>query len=62
MNDNTDPEGPRHAHALSLINDLAILLRNAESRGLEVIDGKGEKVFQFGWWAKQCDKQLNLFP
>lgn len=60
MNDNMDPEGPRHAQALSLLNDLALILRNAEARGIDVVGADGERVFQFGWWAKQCDAALGL--
>lgn len=62
MNDNMEPEGPRHAQALALINDLAILLKNASARGLEVYDQNNIPVYQFAWWAKQCDKQLDLLP
>lgn len=62
MNDNLTPEGPAHAYALGLLNDLAVLLRNAEARGLDVLDENGERVFQFGFWADECDKATGITP
>lgn len=63
MNDNITPEGPAHALALGLLNDLAILLRNAQAQGVEVYDENGEAVYDFGFWADHCDVVLGLrFP
>jgi hypothetical protein len=58
MNDNIDPEGPRHAASLALINDLMIILHNAGQAGLERYTDKGDAVFDFAFWSQECAKQL----
>lgn len=55
MNDNLTPEGPAHAIALGLLTDLAIVLRNAAMQGVEVYGPDGERIYDFGFWADQCD-------
>jgi hypothetical protein len=56
MNDNCNPEGPRHAQALRLINELEVLLsmsdRMAKSgHAIAVCSG-----FDFDYWAGECRK------
>jgi hypothetical protein len=56
MNDNCNPEGPRHAQALRLINELEVLLsmsdRMAKSgHAIAVCSG-----FDFEYWAGECRK------
>lgn len=56
MNDNIDPEGPRHAQALRLINELQVLLAMADR-----MTKKGHYVavcsgFDFEYWAGECRK------
>lgn len=60
MNDNIDVEGPRHAIALELINDLMLLLGNAHACGLDRYDVDGEAVFEFGFWSQECAKILGV--
>lgn len=54
MNDNLTAEGPAHAHALALLNDLMIVLANASKQGLERFDANGEPVYDFAFWSNQC--------
>lgn len=56
MNDNIMVEGPAHAAALGLINDLMLILANADRCGLDRYDDTGEPVFCFGFWAEECAK------
>ena len=59
MNDNTMPEGPNHAAALALINDLMLILSNMEAQGVDrVVDG--EPVYCPGFWANECAKVLGV--
>jgi len=56
MNYNCNPEGPRHAQALRLINELEVLLsmsdRMAKSgHAIAVCSG-----FDFEYWAGECRK------
>jgi hypothetical protein len=56
MNDNCIPEGPRHAQALRLINELEVLLAMADrmyknGHSLAVCQG-----FDFEYWAGECRK------
>lgn len=44
MNDNLIPEGPNHAAAMALLNDLMLVLSNASRQGLERYDANGEAV------------------
>lgn len=60
MNDNTDFEGPAHAYALALLNDLMVVLANAHKSGLERYDDKGEAVYDFGFWANECAKAVGV--
>ena len=43
MNDNLPPEGPAHAYALALLNDLMLVLANASKAGLERWDSNGDQ-------------------
>lgn len=59
MNDNAIPEGPNHAAALALINDLMLILANMEAQGVDrVVDG--EPVYCPGFWANECAKVLGV--
>ena len=50
MNDNLPAEGPNHAAALALINDLMLILANMDVQGVDrVVDG--EPVYCPGFWA-----------
>ena len=62
MNDNhtTLAEGPRHQEALALLEDLKIILNNAAKSGFERIDREGEKVFDFAYWAAECERISSL--
>lgn len=60
MNDNLLPEGPAHAAALALINDLMLILGNADRCGLDRYDNDGEPIFCFGFWADECAKVAGL--
>ena len=60
MNDNTHPEGPRHAQALALLNDLMLLLSNMERAGLDRVDADGERVYDPGFWANECAKVIGV--
>ena len=59
MNDNIQAEGPNHAAALALINDLMLILSNMEAQGVDrVVDG--EPIYCPGFWADECAKVLGL--
>lgn len=45
MNDNLIAEGPNHAAALALLNDLMLVLSNASCQGLERYDANGGPVY-----------------
>lgn len=60
MNDNVPVEGPGHAQAMSLINDLMLLLGHAYLCGLDRYDVDGEPVFEFGFWSNECAKILGV--
>ena len=60
MNDNTIPEGPNHAAALALLNDLMLILANASKAGLERYDSNGEAVFDFSFWSNECAKVVGV--
>lgn len=60
MNDNIRPEGPNHAAALALLNDLMLVLANASSQGLERYDDKGEAVYDFAFWSNECAKMVGV--
>lgn len=60
MNDNLDAEGPNHAYALALLNDLMVVLRNAAENGLEAYDAHGERVYDFAFWSNECAKAVGV--
>ena len=60
MNDNATPEGPAHAYALALLNDLMLVLANASKAGLERYDGNGEPVYDFAFWSDECAKAVGV--
>lgn len=60
MNDNIDYEGPNHAHALALLNDLQLILANMAREGLDKIGADGEPVYDPAFWANECAKVLGL--
>ena len=60
MNDNLDADGPNHAAALSLLNVLMLLLRNASQMGMERFDGNGEPLYDFAFWANECAKVVGV--
>lgn len=60
MNDNLPAEGPNHAAALALLNDLMLVLSNASRQGLERYDSNGEPVYDFGFWANECAKMVGV--
>lgn len=60
MNDNTQPEGPNHAAALALLNDLMLVLANASRQGLERYDANGEPVYDFAFWSNECAKMVGV--
>lgn len=60
MNDNLTPEGPAHAYALALLNDLMVVLANAQKSGLERYDANGEPIFCPGFWANECAKAVGV--
>lgn len=62
MNDNLAPEGPAHAAALGLINDLMLLLANASAHGLDRYDSDGEPIYDFAFWSNECAKVAGLKP
>ena len=60
MNDNLPAEGPNHAAALALLNDLMLVLSNASRQGLEHYDSNGEPVYDFAFWANECAKIVGV--
>lgn len=62
MNDNnaTLAEGPRHQEALALLEDLKLILANADRSGFERMDGQGDRVFDFAYWASECQRVTSL--
>jgi hypothetical protein len=61
MNDNLPAvEGPRHAEAVALLNDLYLILRNMGVEGVDVIGADGEPVYQPAFWAGQCARVLGI--
>ena len=60
MNDNLPAEGPNHAAALALLNDLMLVLGNASRQGLERYDSNGVPVYDFGFWANECAKVVGV--
>jgi hypothetical protein len=60
MNDNLPVEGPNHAAALALINDLMLVLANASRQGLERYDANGEPVYDFAFWSNECAKIVGV--
>jgi hypothetical protein len=60
MNDNIDYEGPNHAHALALLNDLMLVLSNAAKHGLERYDADGAPVYDFAFWSNECAKAVGV--
>lgn len=61
MNDNVlNYEGPAHAYALSLLNDLMLILGNMDKAGLDRYDANGDPVFCPGFWAEQCAMAINV--
>lgn len=60
MNDNAIPEGPNHAAALGLLNDLMLVLSNASRQGLERYDANGEPVYDFAFWSNECAKIIGV--
>lgn len=60
MNDNLIPEGPNHAAALALLNDLMLVLSNASRQGLERLDQNGEPVYDFAFWSNECAKMIGV--
>lgn len=60
MNDNLPIEGPNHAAALSLVNDLMLILGNMAKDGLDRAGSDGEPIYDPGFWADECAKVLGL--
>ena len=60
MNDNLIAEGPNHAAALALLNDLMLVLSNASRQGLERYDAHGEPVYDFAFWSNECAKMIGV--
>lgn len=60
MNDNLIVEGPNHAAALALINDLMLILGNMDKGGLDRMGFDGEPIYDPGFWADECAKVLGV--
>ena len=60
MNDNLLPEGPAHAYALALLNDLMLVLANASKAGLERWDSNCEPVYDFAFWSNEGAKAVGV--
>ena len=60
MNDNITPEGPSHAAALALLNDLMLVLSNASRQGLERYSADGEPIYDFAFWSNECAKVVGV--
>jgi hypothetical protein len=59
MNDNLDPDGPRHLFAMDLLNSLMILMDNAAKEGLDRRDSEG-LIYDWGFWSGECAKALGV--
>lgn len=60
MNDNIDPDGPRHLFAMDLLNNLMVILDCAAKRGLDPVDEDGWPIFGFEYWSGECAKALGV--
>lgn len=60
MNDNLIAEGPNHAAALALLNDLMLVLANAGRQGLERYGPDGEPIYDFAFWSNECAKMVGI--
>ena len=60
MNDNLDPDGPRHLFAMNLLNDLMVILGNAAKQGIDPVDEEGLPIYDFEYWSRECAKALNV--
>jgi hypothetical protein len=59
MNDNLDPDGPRHLFAMDLLNSLMVLMDNAAKEGLDRCDDEG-LIYDWAFWSGECAKALNV--
>ena len=59
MNDNLDPDGPRHLFAMDLLNSLMVLMDNAAKEGLDRRDQDG-LIYDWAFWSGECAKALNV--
>jgi hypothetical protein len=59
MNDNLDPDGPRHLFAMDLLNSLMILMDNAAKEGLDRSDDDG-LIYDWAFWSGECAKALGV--
>ena len=59
MNDNLDPDGPRHLFAMDLLNSLMILMENAAKEGLDRRDDDG-LIYDWAFWSGECAKALGV--
>jgi len=60
MNDNIEFEGKRHLFASNLLNDLMIVLGNAATNGIDVMDSEGLPIYDFEYWSRECAKALGV--
>lgn len=62
MNDNLHSEGPCHAYALDLLNNLYVVLGAARKAGVEFANCSEDMAYglDFGFWENECAKALNL--
>lgn len=56
MNDNTTPEGPRHAESLELLNELQVLLAMSDRMTKNCHYQAVCLGFDFEYWASTCAK------
>lgn len=59
-NDNLTPDGPNHAAALSLLNDLMLVLDSAAKQGVERYCSEGEPVYDFAYWSSECARVIGM--
>ena len=59
-NDNLTPDGPNHAAALSLLNDLMLVLERAAKQGVERYSSEGEPVYDFAYWSSECARVIGM--
>jgi hypothetical protein len=59
VNDNLDPDGPRHLFAMDLLNSLMILMDNAAKEGLDRRDDDG-LIYDWAFWSGECAKALGV--